>query len=81
MGSKQEELETTVQLESYDLITITEIWMDESHDWSIAIDGYKLLRRDRKGRKGEHVALCKKKVDWLHRAVWKIAMNKLRAYG
>ena len=34
-------------LESYDLVAITEIWWDEPHDWSAAIDGYKLFRRDR----------------------------------
>ncbi|KAM6226441.1 uncharacterized protein M6G45_016903 [Spheniscus humboldti] len=51
MGNKQE-LEPTVLLESYDLVAITENWWDESHDWSTAIDGYKLFRRDRRGRRG-----------------------------
>ena len=35
MGNKQEELETVVQLGSYDLIAIMETWWDESHDWNI----------------------------------------------
>ncbi|PKU41873.1 rna-directed dna polymerase from mobile element jockey-like [Limosa lapponica baueri] len=29
---------------------------DESHDWSVAIKGYKLFRRDRRGRRGGGVA-------------------------
>ena len=32
MGNKQEELEATVLLESYDLVAITETWWDKSHD-------------------------------------------------
>ncbi|KAK4830595.1 hypothetical protein QYF61_012021 [Mycteria americana] len=47
MGNKHEELEATVLLESYDLVAITESWWDESHDWSAAINGYRLFRRDR----------------------------------
>jgi len=47
MGNKQEELEVVVLLESYDLIAITETWWDESHDWNVALDGYRLFRRDR----------------------------------
>ena len=39
MGNKQEELEATVLLESYDLVAITETWWDKSHDWSVPIDG------------------------------------------
>jgi len=47
MGNKHEELEAVVQQDSYDLVTITEMWWDDSHDWSAAIDGYKLFSRDR----------------------------------
>ncbi|KAJ7405034.1 mitochondrial fission process protein 1 [Pitangus sulphuratus] len=57
MGNKQEELEAIVQQESYDVVTITETWWDDSHDWRAAMDGYKLFRRDRQGRRGEGVAL------------------------
>ena len=46
MGNKQEELETTMLLESYDLVAITETWWDESYGWSVAINGYKLLRKE-----------------------------------
>lgn len=38
-GNEQEELEATVQLESYGLIAITETWWDDSRDWSAAVDG------------------------------------------
>jgi len=47
MGNKQEELEAFVQQDSYDLVTITETWWGDPHDWSAAMDGYKLFRRDR----------------------------------
>ncbi|KAJ7406397.1 hypothetical protein BTVI_65645 [Pitangus sulphuratus] len=36
-----------VQQESYGVVTIMETWWDDSHDWSAAMDGYKLFRRDR----------------------------------
>ena len=57
MGNKQEELEVIVQCTNYDLVAITETWWDHSHDWSAVMDGYKLFRRDRRGRKGGGVAL------------------------
>ncbi|GAB0208053.1 hypothetical protein GRJ2_003271000 [Grus japonensis] len=57
MGNKQEELEAIVQQDSYDLVAITETWWDDSHDWSAAMDGYKLFRRDRHGRRGGGAAL------------------------
>jgi len=47
MGNKQEELEATMLLESYNLITLTESWWDESHGRRAAIDGYRLFRTDR----------------------------------
>ena len=57
MGNKQEELEAIVQQANYDLVAITETWWDHSHDWSAAMDGYKLFRKDRQGRRGGGVAL------------------------
>ncbi|PKU46688.1 hypothetical protein llap_3005 [Limosa lapponica baueri] len=57
MGNKPEELEATRLLESYDLLAITETWWDESHDWSEAIDGYRLFKRDRQGRSGGGIGL------------------------
>jgi len=61
MGNKQEEWEATMLLESYDLVTLTETFWDESHDWSAATNGYRLFRRDRRGRRGRGVTLCIKK--------------------
>ncbi|PKU36607.1 adaptin ear-binding coat-associated protein 1 [Limosa lapponica baueri] len=57
MGNKQEELEPIVRQDSYDVVTITETWWDDSHDWNAAMNGYKLLRRNRQGRRGGGVAL------------------------
>ncbi|KAK4810629.1 hypothetical protein QYF61_007366 [Mycteria americana] len=57
MGNKQEELEAIVHQENYDMVAITETWWDDSHNWSVAMDGYKLFRRDRRGRRGGGVAL------------------------
>ena len=57
MGNKQEELEAIVRQASYDLVAIMETWWDHSHDWSAAMDGYKLFRKDRQGRRGGGVAL------------------------
>ena len=37
MGNKQEELEATVPLESYNLVAITETWWDKSHDWRLSM--------------------------------------------
>ena len=56
MGNKQEEMEAIVQQDRYDLVAITETWWDDSHDWSAAMDGYKLFRRNRQGRTGGGVA-------------------------
>ena len=41
----------------YDLVATTETWWDRSHDWSAAMDGYKLFRKDKQGRRGGSVAL------------------------
>jgi len=57
MGNKQEELEAIVQQDSYDLVTIAETWWDDCHDWSVVMDGYKLFRGDRRGRRDGDMAL------------------------
>ena len=58
MGNKQEAQETNLQLTNYDLVAITEIRWDCSHDWSAAMDGYKLFTMDRQGSRGRGKALC-----------------------
>ena len=40
MGNKEEELETIVWSESYDTVTITETWWNDSHSWSAVMDDY-----------------------------------------
>ena len=57
VGNKQEELEAIVWPASYDLVAIMEAWWDRSHNWSAAVDGYKVFRRDRQGRMGGGMAL------------------------
>ncbi|KAK4816349.1 hypothetical protein QYF61_015663 [Mycteria americana] len=57
IGNKHDELEICVQLQGYDLVGIMEAWWDGSHDWSIAMEGYRLFRKDRKGR-GGRFSLC-----------------------
>jgi len=47
MGNKQEELEASMLLGNYNLVAVTETWLDKSHSLSVAIDGYRLFRRDR----------------------------------
>ncbi|CAM5165610.1 unnamed protein product, partial [Eretmochelys imbricata] len=57
LGKNQGELEVLAQSRNYDVIGITETWWDNSHDWSTVMDGYKLFRKDRQGRKDGGVAL------------------------
>ena len=57
MGNKQEELEVIMRQAGYDLVAITETWWDHSPDWSAAMSGYELFRRDRQHRRGGGVAL------------------------
>jgi len=38
-------------------VALTETWWDESHDWSAAIDGHRMFRRDRRGKRGGGIAL------------------------
>ena len=56
-GNKQEELEAIAHQTNYDVVAITETWWDDSHNWSTAMDGYKLFKRDREGRRGGGIAL------------------------
>ncbi|PKU32130.1 dtw domain-containing protein 2 [Limosa lapponica baueri] len=57
MGNKQEELEMCACLQGYDLFGITEMWWDGSYDWNVGMEGYRLFRKDRLGRRGGGVAL------------------------
>lgn len=57
MGNKQEEMEAIVWQANCDIVTNAEIWWDHSHDWTAAMDAYKLIRRDRQLRRGSGMAL------------------------
>ena len=57
MGNNQEELKGIVQQENCDLVAIMETWWDCSHNWSAAVDGYQLFRRDRQGRRISDMAV------------------------
>lgn len=45
--------------EKYDIMGITEIWLDESFDWLVNLQGYSLFRKDCKNQKGVFLLLCK----------------------
>ena len=45
-----------MQQANYDLIAVTETCWNCFHDWSVAMNGYKLFRRDKQGRRGGSVA-------------------------
>ena len=47
-----DELGFLEQSHSYDIIGISKTWRDESCDWGVTIDSYRLLRKDRQGRRG-----------------------------
>ena len=57
MRNKMEELQVLAQSRSHDIIGISETWRDESCGWCVAIDGYRLFRRDKQGRRGGGVAM------------------------
>lgn len=72
-------MKATVHLESNDPIAITETWWDESHDRNVAFDSYRLFRKDRRGRKGERVALCIQK--WIECEEMPLKSSRLKAHG
>lgn len=59
--SNRKELEATVQLEGYNLITIAETWWDELHDCMAAINGYKNCSEGTSKEEGTLASMLKKK--------------------
>ncbi|KAJ7422683.1 mitochondrial fission process protein 1 [Willisornis vidua] len=57
MRNKQDEFEALAPSQRFDIIVISETWRDDSCDWTILLDSYRLFRRDKQGRKGGGVAL------------------------
>jgi len=52
MGNKQEEQETIVQQDGYDLVAMTETWWDSLHDEHAVMDGYTHFRKGRQTSQG-----------------------------
>lgn len=48
-GCKLLWLEALVSSQSYDIIGVTEIWRNESHNWNAGMEVYRLFRKDRQG--------------------------------
>lgn len=70
MRNKLDELEFLAQSRSNDIISISETWWDESCEWCVATDGYRLLSRDRQDRPGGGVVLyVKERLDYMELAV------------
>jgi len=55
MRNKQEE--TCARLQGCDLIDVMKTWWDGSYNWSVGMEGYRLFRKDREGRRGWGVTL------------------------
>lgn len=51
MGSRHDKSEICVQLQSYNLVRITETWWDGSHDWSTVTEKYRPYKKDKKTRR------------------------------
>lgn len=63
MGNNQEALEPCTCLQGHSLTGIVQMWCDGSYDHSVAIDGYRLSRKDRLGDK-EGVSLSVSMTSW-----------------
>ncbi|CAJ0962937.1 unnamed protein product [Ranitomeya imitator] len=57
LRNKMEELEAEISTGNFDIVGITETWLDESYDWAVNLQGYSLFRKDRKNRRGGGVCL------------------------
>ncbi|XP_073519598.1 uncharacterized protein [Phyllobates terribilis] len=57
LTNKMDELEAEISTGNYDIVGITETWLDESYDWAVNLQRYSLFRRDRRNRKGGGVCL------------------------
>lgn len=51
MRNEQDQLEAPVLSQSHDITGISETWWDKSHDCSVGMEAYRLLRRARPGRR------------------------------
>lgn len=66
------ELETTMLLVSYDLVAITEAWWDGYRDWSVAMDGYRLIRKGQARKQRWRCCPLREEMDRL----WRVASEE-----
>lgn len=66
LRNEQDQDSMLSQSKSYDLIGITETQCDSSHDWSTAVDSYKISRKCRKGRRGVVGLYAKERVECIN---------------
>ncbi|CAJ0940904.1 unnamed protein product [Ranitomeya imitator] len=52
LANKMDTLELMVLEHNYDMVGISETWLDESHDWAVNLQGYSLFRNDRTDKRG-----------------------------
>eukprot|EP00061_Rhincodon_typus_P000009 g10035.t1 len=45
--NKVDELTGQIITNEYDLVAITETWLQDGHDWELSIQGYQTIRKDR----------------------------------
>ena len=65
IGSKPKELVICVQSQGSDLVGITERWWDGCRDWSVMIEGHRLIRKDRPRRRGGVVLHVRQQLECL----------------
>jgi len=56
-NNKMEELEAKVDNEEYDIVAVSETWVQEESNWRTGLEGYKVNRCDVKERIGGGVAI------------------------
>ena len=62
--TRGDELTAQIMANGYDLVAITETWLQDGHDWELNIQGYQTVRKDRQEGKGGGVALIFKDDIW-----------------
>lgn len=77
MRNKQEELEILAQSKSYDIIGITITWLQESCDWCVIMEDYRLFRKDGQGRRGTtNFRLLRELVS---KVLWEITFEEMKS--
>lgn len=69
MRNKQDKLGALVLSQSYNTISISETWWNESYNWSAGMEGYQLFKRVQQGRRGAVALHVREKLDCIVLAV------------